>query len=92
MNVMGVFSDYAVAISEFKNNPMAALSKTDGQPLAVLNRNQPAFYCVPADVYEALVERLEDLEDLEKIQARRHEEPVEVSIDELRAKISAQRA
>jgi antitoxin StbD len=31
-------------------------------PVAILNRNQPAFYCVPAAAYEALLEKLDDIE------------------------------
>jgi len=30
--------------------------------VAILNRNEPAFYCVPAKAYEAMLERIEDLE------------------------------
>jgi antitoxin StbD len=30
--------------------------------VAILNRNEPAFYCVPARAWEALTDRLEDLE------------------------------
>lgn len=30
--------------------------------MAILNRNEPTFYCVPAKAYEALMDRLEDLE------------------------------
>ena len=33
-----------------------------GLLIAILNRNQPAFYCVPAAAYEALLEKLDDRE------------------------------
>jgi antitoxin StbD len=29
--------------------------------VAILNRNEPAFYCVPAKAFKALMEKLEDL-------------------------------
>ena len=32
------------------------------RPVAILNRNQPAFYCVPAKTFEALMDKLEDQE------------------------------
>jgi antitoxin StbD len=52
-------------------------------PVAILNRNSTAFYCVPAAAYEALMERLEDLE-LNAIADTRAAEPVvRVSIDAL---------
>jgi antitoxin StbD len=50
------------SISELKKNPMGTVATGEGFPVAILNRNEPAFYCVPAGAYEALLERLEDLE------------------------------
>lgn len=31
---------------------MATVSSGDGYQVTILNRNQPAFYCVPAELYE----------------------------------------
>ncbi|PVY79156.1 antitoxin StbD [Tamilnaduibacter salinus] len=78
-----VYSDITASISELKKNPMATVSEGEGLPIAILNRNKPAFYCVPPEVYEALIERLED-EDLAAIvEQRRGGETVEVSLDDL---------
>ena len=41
---------------------MAAVASGKGCPVALLKRNNPVFYCVPAAVYEALLERLDDQE------------------------------
>jgi antitoxin StbD len=41
---------------------MGTVSAGDGDVVAILNRNEPAFYCVPAKAFEALMEKLEDLE------------------------------
>ncbi|CAI8763763.1 type II toxin-antitoxin system Phd/YefM family antitoxin [Methylococcus capsulatus] len=41
---------------------MKTVAAGEGFPVAILNRNEPAFYCVPAKAYEALTSRLEDLE------------------------------
>ena len=41
---------------------MGTVAAGEGFPVAILNRNEPAFYCVPAHAYEALMDRLEDLE------------------------------
>ena len=43
-----ILSDTSASISELKKNPMATVSAGDGFPVAILNRNQPAFYCIPA--------------------------------------------
>ena len=41
---------------------MATVSAGDGYPVAILNRNQPAFYCVPAELYERMLDALDDRE------------------------------
>ena len=33
-----------------EKNPMATVNAGDGYPVAILNRNEPAFYCVPAEL------------------------------------------
>jgi antitoxin StbD len=50
------------SVSELKKNPMGTVAAGEGFPVAILNRNEPAFYCVPAKAYEAMLERLEDME------------------------------
>jgi len=50
-------------------------SKAEGEAIAILNHNLPTAYLVPADVYELLMDKLEDYE-LSKIirerQAEKH--------------------
>jgi len=41
---------------------MATVAAGEGFPVAILNRKEPAFYCVPAKAYEALMDKLEDME------------------------------
>ena len=52
----------SASVSELKKNPMATVAAGEGFPVAILNRNEPAFYCVPAKAYEALIDKLEDME------------------------------
>ncbi|EGF4540876.1 TPA: type II toxin-antitoxin system Phd/YefM family antitoxin [Salmonella enterica] len=49
---------------------MATVSAGDGYPVAILNRNQPAFYCVPAELYEKMLDALDD-QELVKLVAER---------------------
>ena len=80
-----VLTEIAVSISGHKKNPMATVSAGDGMAVAVLNRNEPAFYCVPAKAYEQLMDRVEDLE-LDRLTDSRladGQEPVRVSLDAL---------
>jgi antitoxin StbD len=41
---------------------MGTLASGNGAAVAILNRNALAFYCVPADEYHTMVDRLEDIE------------------------------
>ncbi len=78
-----ILAEIAASITELKANPMKVAASAFGDPVAVLNRNEPAFYCVPAPAYEILMDRLEDLE-LIAIAAERINEPsISVNIDDL---------
>ncbi|MBP5100703.1 type II toxin-antitoxin system Phd/YefM family antitoxin [Pseudomonas protegens] len=81
--MQSILADKAVSVSELKKNPSAVLSGAQGGPVAVLNHNRVMGYMVPAEVFEALMERLDDLELAEIIRARSHETPVPVSLDDL---------
>jgi antitoxin StbD len=78
-----VLTDVVASISELKANPMKVVASGEGLPIAVLNHNEPAFYCVPAKAYEAMMELIEDIELLEIVKDRLEEESVRVSIDDL---------
>ncbi len=57
-----ILSDTSASVSELKKNPMATVNAGEGYPVAILNRNQPAFYCVPAELYERMFDALDDQE------------------------------
>lgn len=80
-----VLAETTASISELKKNPMATVAAGEGLPVAVLNRNEPAFYCVPAKAYEQLMDLLEDLELNQIADARLADgqHPVQVTLDEL---------
>ena len=71
------------SVSELKKNPMGTVAAGEGFPVAILNRNEPAFYCVPAKAYEAMLERLEDLELNAIADAREGQTIHKVMLDEL---------
>ena len=78
-----ILADSTTSISELKKNPMAVVDQGDGFPVAVLNRNQPAFYCIPADAYELLMDKLEDLELAQIVAERKNQPEIKVSLDDL---------
>jgi antitoxin StbD len=57
-----ILSATAASITELKRNPMSTVKKGDGSAVAILKRNEPAFYCVPPDLYAYYVELAEDAE------------------------------
>lgn len=81
--VATVLSDTVVSVSDLKKNPIKVVQQGEGFPIAVLNRNQPAFYCVPAEAYEALMDRLEDLELNALADKRASQERIAVNLDDL---------
>jgi antitoxin StbD len=78
-----VLTEIAVSISEHKKDPMATVAAGDGMAVAVLNRNETAFYCVPVKAYEELIDLVEDLElnRLADVRLVDGHEPVRVSLD-----------
>lgn len=78
-----MLTETVASISELKANPMKVVASGDGMPVAVLNRNQPAFYCVPAAAYQAMMELIDDMALLELVKQRQHEESIAVSLDDL---------
>ena len=71
------------SVSELKKNPMGTIAAGEGFPVAILNRNEPAFYCVPAKAYEAMLDRLEDLELNAIADAREGQTVNKVALDDL---------
>lgn len=81
--INNILSDATAGISQFKSNPMATIKEADGDVIAILNRNKPAFYAVPPELYEIMIEQLEDIELLEMARLAANGETVEVSLDDL---------
>ena len=78
-----VLANISAGISELKKNPMAVVELGEGHPVAILNRNEPVFYAVPAAAYEQLMDKLEDIELAAIVQERLDQPEIEVDIDEL---------
>ncbi|MEB2610029.1 type II toxin-antitoxin system Phd/YefM family antitoxin [Burkholderia cenocepacia] len=71
------------SVSELKRNPMGTVAAGEGFLVAILNHNEPAFYCIPAKTWEAMVERLEDTEDNAMADSRTREKIVKVNLNDL---------
>ena len=78
-----ILADAGVSISDLKKNPSAVIKAADGFPVAILNRNTPAAYLIPAEAWEAIMERLDDIELAEIVKARSGEVGIPVNINDL---------
>jgi antitoxin StbD len=80
-----IYANYTVSISQLKRNPQALIDNAHGDIIALLNRNRPTAYIVPAETFDWLMEVAEDIELGQIIEERKGEkaEAVEVGIDEL---------
>jgi len=78
-----VEAQVAVSVSELKKSPSGVLDQAHGEAVAVLNHNRVMAYMVPAEIYEAMIERLDDLDLVRIAKERADEMPVRVNLDEL---------
>ena len=73
-----ILSEATAGISELKANPMLVIEDAGGEPLAILNHNKPAFYCIPPQLYEAIIEMLDDVVLRDLVEKRRSEKEIKV--------------
>jgi len=78
-----ILADTVISISDLKKNPTLAVAQGGGFPVAVLNRNNPEFYCLPVESYEALLNKIEDLELNVLADSRANQERIKVNVDDL---------
>lgn len=78
-----VLTNTVASITELKNNPMATVNAAGGESIAILNRNEPAFYCVPPHIYEYLMELADDIELVKIVEQRQAEKSYPVDLADL---------
>lgn len=83
VTVQRIHARSSVSISDLKKNPSGVIAEAQGEPVAILNHNRPTAYLVPAAAFEALLEKLDDLDLVRQARERQNEETVRVSLDEL---------
>ncbi|MCX7067551.1 MAG: plasmid stabilization protein [Methylococcales bacterium] len=78
-----ILSETAASLLELKNDPLAIVAAGDGFPVAILDHDEPAFYCIPARTFETLMDKLEDMELAAIVESRKSQAEVDVAWDEL---------
>lgn len=81
--MQNIFSEAAVSISELKKNPSRILAEAAGAPVALLDQDRVMAYLVPAELYEQILERLDDFELAALAKARAAEKSIRVSLEDL---------
>lgn len=76
-------ADTAVSLAELQQDPLAVLEHAEGEPVAILADNRAAAYLLPADLYERLLDALDDMALAETIRQRQGQERIKVKLDEL---------
>ena len=83
MTINSVLTDIAISIEELKKNPLSVVDESDGFPVAVIADDKPVFYCIPADKYEMLQDKLDDAELAQLVRERENSPCVSVNLDDL---------
>ncbi|MBN6075178.1 stability protein StbD [Aggregatibacter actinomycetemcomitans] len=84
MIIHQILTQQAASITDLKRDPMGIAYASQDGAVAILNRNQPAFYCVTPALFEYFQNLAEDAE-LGRIAEERLAtlDPIEVSLDDL---------
>lgn len=78
-----IYARASVSISDLKKNPSRIINEAEGAPVAILNHNKPSAYLIPAEAFEALMEKFEDYNLAQLVKEREKEQTVKVSLDDL---------
>ena len=84
MAIHQILTQQAASITDLKRDPMGIAQASEDGAVAILNRNQPAFYCVTPALFAYFQELAEDAE-LGRIAQERKEDGdfVAVNINDL---------
>ena len=55
-----IHSQFMASITELKKSPMAVLERANGHSVAILNHKDPAFYCVPPELFSKMLDALDE--------------------------------
>lgn len=68
----------SISISQLKTNPSVAFTMAKEAPLVILRRNKVAGYLVSPEIYDALVQYIENHTDREAIESAKDEKHIEL--------------
>ena len=71
------------SISDLKKDPTGVVEAGEGEPIAILNRNKCVFYCVPTELYNSMLDQLEDNALIALVKSREGQNRIPVDPDSL---------
>lgn len=80
-----IHASLSATMAELKKNPAGLLARAEGSPVAILTRNKPAAYLIPAEIYEKILEAIENAEllDIAEKRLKNKKKTISVHIDDL---------
>lgn len=78
-------TNYTISISELKKSPAQVINNAKNNVVAILNRNVASAYLVPSEIYEKMVDLLDDYALKQEVAKalEKGEKPIKVSLNEL---------
>jgi antitoxin StbD len=49
-----IHASVIAGVTDLKRDPLATVGAGDGNPILILHRNVPVFYCVPIECFEEM--------------------------------------
>ncbi|MFA5233449.1 MAG: type II toxin-antitoxin system Phd/YefM family antitoxin [Sulfurimonas sp.] len=80
-----ILSNYTASITELKKSPTQLLKDAGNEAVAILNHNVASAYLVPSELYEKMIDIIDDYYLAKEVQERLNdgEKSFRVNIDEL---------
>jgi len=80
-----ILSNYSASITELKKSPTQLLAQAGNEAIAILNHNVPSAYLVPSQMYEKMIEIIDDYYLSKEVGNRLNdgEKPIRVNLNDL---------
>ncbi len=80
-----ILANYTASITELKKSPTQILEQAGNEAVAILNHNVASAYLVPSDLYEKMMDVIDDYYLSKEVEEalNNNEEPISVDIDDL---------
>lgn len=78
-----IYAEDTISITDLRTITTSYLEKTGDSAVAILSHNKPAAYLLSSNAYEALLDKIEDIELTKTAKARLHGKTVKVSLEDL---------